>query len=414
MIADLTYYRLLEIEPEATEKEVRAAYKKMCAKYHPDKTRNLRGKKKEEATERFKKIQTAYKVLSNKHKRFLYDKYGIDEKTGKLNGEKFNEMYDAGYLSGRRRKKKKKKKHKFKIKDAKANIIMSLDQCCKGFDARVTFNRNDIKKKYATLDDVMCHSCEGRGYHEILDDRDYILRKHKKKCELCDGKCVDKDYILERGVTKTVKIPPGIYEGRTVILKGEGNEIPGTNGKRTDLRVIIKELRKHKVNQTSKSTYYRKGPLEFFRGIGEKIYNLRVRLEVNRVQLLCGTIVTFNHVNKSLVQVYIPCDTTSRILRVPGLGLPVWEDDKDETKDFGDLIIRLENSPRKLSEKKREDIWKIATGKKLGKPPKKMPTAEDFDEADDDDEDAIALRMYLNANINWDNSDAEPPDCKQM
>lgn len=412
MIADLTYYKLLEIDPDSTEKEIRSAYKKLSTKYHPDKNSNLSTEKKKNTTELYKKIQTAYKVLADSHKRFLYDKYGIDEKTGKLNGEKFTEMYDAGYLSGQR---KKHKKQKFKIRDVKTNVIMSLDQCYKGYDARVTYTRFDIKSQSASLEDIMCHACDGIGYHEILDNRDYILKKLKKKCDVCDGSGVDKNYIILRGVTTTVKIPAGIYEWRSVIVKGEGNEIPGTNGKRTDLKVIIKELRKHKVTQASKSSYYNKGYLEFFRGIGEKIYNLRVKLEVTQLQLTCGSVIFFNHVSKSIVSVYIPPNTTSRVLKVPGLGLPIWDGNAGE---YGDLVIRLVIIPplKKLSDAKRAEIWKIATGRKLEQPIKDTRIAKDFDELDDDDENALALKMYLNANINWDDSDAdaEPPDCKQM
>ena len=412
MIADLTYYKLLEIEPDADEKEIRSSYKKLSTKYHPDKNSNLPVEKKQETTEKYKKIQIAYKVLSDPDKRFLYDKYGIDEKTGKLNGEKFTEMYDSGYLSGQR---KKNKKQKFKIRDVKTNVIMSLDQCYKGYDARVTYTRFDIKNKSSTTEDIMCHACNGIGYHEILDNRDYILKKLRKKCDVCDGSCVDKNYIILRGVTKTVKIPAGIYEWRCVIVKGEGNEIPSTNGARTDLKIIIKELRKHKVLQTNKSAYYNKGHLEFFRGIGEKIYNLRVKLDITQLQLTCGSVIFFNHVNKSLVNIYIPPDITSRVLKVPGLGLPVWDGNKGE---YGDLIIRLVTIPslKKLDDSKRSEIWKLSTGRKLEMPKKDTLVAKDFDELDDDDENALALKMYLNANINWDDSDAdaEPPDCKQM
>lgn len=407
MIADLTYYKLLEVESNATDKEIRSSYKKLCTKYHPDKNTNLPIEKKTESTELYKKIQTAYKILSDPSKRFLYDKYGIDEKTGKLNGEKFSEMYDAGYLSGYR---KKKKNNNFKIRDVKADIIMSLEQCYKGHIANVTYTRFDIKKKSSTLEDIMCHNCEGLGYHEILDNKDCILKKLKKTCDVCGGSCIDKNYIIPKGITKQVEIPAGIYEGRTVIVKGEGNEIPGS-GKRTDLRVIIKELRKHKIIQKKKSTYYKEGTVEFFRGIGEKIYNLRVKLEVSYLQLLCGATISFNHVNNSLVNVYIPPNTTSCVLCAKGLGLPVWNGKEGE---YGDLIIRLLITNKKLNENKRKEIWKIATGKELQLPNEKTVTAEDFDELDDDDENSIPLKMHLNAHIDWDNSEAEPPDCKQM
>ena len=421
MIADLTYYKLLEISPEANEQEIRTSYKKLCIKYHPDKNTGKTVETKTESTEQYKKIQQAYKILSDPNKRFMYDRYGIDEKTGRLNGEKFNEMYDAGYLSGKKRKKRKPKNNNsnFKIKDVRANIIMSLEQCYEGCSTQVTYTRFDIKKKNSTIEDVMCNICNGIGYHEILDNNDYIFKKFKKKCIACNGTCIDKEYIIQRGVTKIVKIPAGIYEGRTVILKGEGNEIPNTNGKRTDLRGIIKELRKQQIIQTSESTYHYKGHLDFYRGIGEKIYNLRVIFEITYLQLVCGTYIAFNHLNKEIVYVNIPPNTISRVLRVPGLGLPVWDGKEGER---GDLIIRLEiiqsNINLSLNDKKRKEIWKIATGKILVIQPKKeiLPTAEDFNELDDDDEKSFLLRTRLNYQHyqHYDDSDVEPPDYKLM
>ncbi|KAL4222461.1 DnaJ subfamily B member 6 [Mactra antiquata] len=72
------YYEILEIGRNATETDIKKAYRKMALKWHPDKNPN----NKEEAEKRFKEISEAYEVLSDKQKRDVYDKYGKEGLTG--------------------------------------------------------------------------------------------------------------------------------------------------------------------------------------------------------------------------------------------------------------------------------------------------------------------------------------------
>ena len=75
------YYKILGIEKNATNQEIRKAYKKLVIKCHPDKNID----NKEKAEEVFKKITEAYSVLSDSDKRKRYDLYGITENSGQIN-----------------------------------------------------------------------------------------------------------------------------------------------------------------------------------------------------------------------------------------------------------------------------------------------------------------------------------------
>lgn len=77
MVADTTYYDLLEVKTTATELEIKKSYRKLAIKYHPDKNPG-----NEQAAETFKKISEAYQVLSDKEKRLKYDQFGIQENGG--------------------------------------------------------------------------------------------------------------------------------------------------------------------------------------------------------------------------------------------------------------------------------------------------------------------------------------------
>jgi len=75
MVAETKYYDVLGIKPNASEEEIKKAYKKMALKWHPDKN----GDNKEEAERKFKEIAEAYAVLGDKEKRQFYDRHGSGE-----------------------------------------------------------------------------------------------------------------------------------------------------------------------------------------------------------------------------------------------------------------------------------------------------------------------------------------------
>lgn len=83
------YYKILELEKNATVDDVKKSFRRLAVKYHPDKNRD--NKKIEE---KFKDITEAYDVLRNEHRKFKYDEYGITEVVskwfpGKVSDEKF-------------------------------------------------------------------------------------------------------------------------------------------------------------------------------------------------------------------------------------------------------------------------------------------------------------------------------------
>ena len=93
----MDYYKILGVNKDADENEIKKAYRKLAIKYHPDK--NLGNK---EAEEKFKEINEAYEVLSDKDKRSKYDMYGKEGLSGGVNIDPmdiFNKMF-GGFNGG--------------------------------------------------------------------------------------------------------------------------------------------------------------------------------------------------------------------------------------------------------------------------------------------------------------------------
>ena len=99
-MAKRDYYEVLGVSRDATEDEIKKAYRKLAMKYHPDKNPNNK-----EAEEKFKEASEAYEVLSDKEKRQVYDQYGhagIDQQFGNggFNWDHFSHFEDISDLFG--------------------------------------------------------------------------------------------------------------------------------------------------------------------------------------------------------------------------------------------------------------------------------------------------------------------------
>ncbi|RWS31521.1 dnaJ subfamily B member 6-like protein [Leptotrombidium deliense] len=89
------YYKILEVPRNASDADIKKAYRRLALKWHPDKNPEC----KDEAEKRFKEISEAYEVLSDDKKRQIYDQYGKDGLKGRSNGHRHHhspEMFDFG------------------------------------------------------------------------------------------------------------------------------------------------------------------------------------------------------------------------------------------------------------------------------------------------------------------------------
>ncbi len=313
------YYSVLGIQRGASEKEIRQAYRKLARKYHPDVNPNNK-----EAEEKFKQINAAYEVLSDKGKRTKYDQYGdqwqfadqfaqartqqqaprweFEQRSGggRINfgdgvGSLFDELF-RGYGAGTRQQTQTRRGQ-----DIEYAIEITLEEAFSGSTRILNLQAPQP-----------CTGCNGTGQIQNMP------------CSVCRGVgTVLKIKRLE------VKIPSGVQQGSRVRVAGKGE--PGYNGgPNGDLYLII-SVKPH-------SRFKREGA------------NLHLEVEVPLTTAILGGEIQIPTL-KSKVLLKIPPETQNgRIFNLKGQGMP-----QLGKTGRGNLLAKLKVLlPNNLSSEERE------------------------------------------------------------
>jgi molecular chaperone DnaJ len=244
------YYETLGVSRNATDEDVKRAYRKLALKYHPD--RNPGDK---QAEERFKEVSEAYQVLSDSHKRAQYDQFGhaafgdggpfaggFDFTAGfqDIFGDIFGEFF--GTATGGRRAQSRGE-------DLRYNLTLTFEEAVYGTEKKIKVPRHGpcetcggTGAKPGTSAQT-CPTCRGRGQVNFQQGFFSISRT----CNQCHGHgTVVRDPCSSCGGagrvrklhTLSVKIPAGVDTGSRLKLRGEG-EIAPSAGLPGDLYVVI-------------------------------------------------------------------------------------------------------------------------------------------------------------------------------
>lgn len=196
------YYRILGVKRNASQEEIKKAYRILAKKYHPDSSGN-----KDEMKKIFQEITEAYKVLSNPEERKKYNAWGHDAYTKHSFGS--NTYYENGHCGacdGHGHG------HSYE-KEPEPHLVRT--------SVRLTYQEvlTGAQKTAEIYEQKVCRHCKGSNGGVLQD-------KHEK-CLYCGGK----GYIKERRRIN-VKIPPRCYEGRFFMLKDilcEGEKVEQEN-----------------------------------------------------------------------------------------------------------------------------------------------------------------------------------------
>ena len=252
------YYEVLGVSRDATPEEIKKAYRKLAMKYHPDKNQGDK-----EAEEKFKEASNAYEVLSDPEKRRAYDQRGmagvhdmgfqgftdfedIFSRFGDIFGGDFVDFGFEDILGSRSRRPKSSQRGA----DIKYKITISFLEAAFGAEKQIQVPRTescDVCQGAGGTGSMICPQCKGSGQIS-RGGRMGGLFNISTTCNRCGGTgsvfkspcsaCRGAGQInLNR--TITVKIPPGIDDGQTLRLQGQGDSgIKG--GSSGDLYVTVK------------------------------------------------------------------------------------------------------------------------------------------------------------------------------
>ena len=249
------YYEVLGVDRSATDAQIKAAYRKLAKKYHPDLKPG-----DAEAEKKFKEANEAYEILSDPEKKQRYDAYGhagVDPNYGAggfggsgfggfsaedfdLN-DIFGSFFGGGFGTGARRTANPNAPRRGG--DVRVNVTISFMEAAQGAQKTVTFTRNETCPEChgscckPGTSATTCPDCGGTGYVTQQQRTPFGVMQNTRPCPRCQGKgriisdpckrCKGTGFTAVT-VKKEVAIPAGIDDDQSLALRGQGHA--GTNG----------------------------------------------------------------------------------------------------------------------------------------------------------------------------------------
>jgi len=267
-MAKRDYYEVLGVKRDASEDEIKKAYRKLAMQYHPD-----RNPDDAKAEERFKEAKEAYEVLSEQDKRAAYDRFGHQAMEGMAGGaggagfgDAFGDIFSEIFGGGRARS------NVYRGADLRYNLEISLEEAARGTETKIRIPTletcepcNGTGAKPGT-EPITCPTCQGQGQVRIQQGF-FSLQQTcprcagagkivRDPCSTCSGAG-----RVKKQKTLSVKIPAGVDEGDRIRLTGEG-EAGVNGGPPGDLYVVVR-LRPHAVFQREENDLHCEMPVSF-------------------------------------------------------------------------------------------------------------------------------------------------------
>ncbi|MBL0140610.1 MAG: molecular chaperone DnaJ [Betaproteobacteria bacterium] len=268
------YYEVLGVNRDASEEDIKKAYRKLAMKFHPD-----RNPDNKESEGKFKEAKEAYEILSEAEKRRAYDAYGhagVNPQMGGMGGageagfggfaEAFGDIFGDIFGGARGRS------NVYRGADLRYNLEIALEQAARGTETKIripameecgTCHGSGAKPGTQAK---TCATCGGTGAVRMSQGFFSV----QQACPACHGAgktisdpCRDCSGAgrVKRHKTLAVKIPAGIDEGDRIRLSGEG-EAGVNGGPPGDLYVVI-HLKEHAVFQRDANDLHCQMPVSF-------------------------------------------------------------------------------------------------------------------------------------------------------
>lgn len=361
MVAKRDLYEVLGVSKDASDADIKRAYRKLSKQYHPDIN------KEAGAEEKFKEIAEAYEILSDSQKRAAYDQYGHAsydpnsgfsgggfggfEGFGGFGGQGFSGSYTGGFedifdsfFGGGGARRGNRANMPRQGADLQYVMDLTFEEAIFGKEEVIHYHRNaECETCHGSgakpgTDPVTCSKCHGAGVINVERATPFGRMMSQTTCDVCGGtgqeikeKCVTchgHKHVEETHKVK-VKVPAGVENGNQMPLRGQG-EAGENGGPYGDLYVI-----------------FRVGKSDTFEREGADIF---YELPINFAQAALGDEVDVPTVHGK-VKLKVPAGTQSgTVLRLRGKGAP-----RLRGSGMGDQHVTVRVvTPKHLTDKQRE------------------------------------------------------------
>ena len=346
------YYDRLGVSKDASQDEIKRAYRKMSKKYHPDIN------KEPGAEEKYKEVQEAYETLSDDQKRAAYDQYGPDGANG-FGGQGgfggfdggagfggFEDIFSSFFGGGATRNPNAPRQGD----DLQYRVNLSFEEAIFGAEKEVHYNREATCKTCSGsgakpgTSPVTCGRCHGQGVINVDTQTPLGMMRRQVTCDVCHGTGQEIKEPCQtchgtghekQSQKVSVKIPAGVETGQQIRLAGQG-EAGFNGGPYGDLFVIINVNPSDKFTRDGSTIYY--------------------TLNISFVQAALGDTVEVPTVHGN-VEMTIPAGTqTGKTFRLKGKGAPRLRGGSQGDQHVTVKIV----TPTKLNDAQKEALLAFA------------------------------------------------------
>lgn len=329
-------YAILGVSKDASDEEIKKAYKKLAKTHHPDTFPNDEEKQKE-ATEKFKEINYAYETIGDPEKRRQFDMGG----RGPRMPQGFNpfDVFGRGTTGERG-------------SHIVVGVDITLQEAFTGCKKEIKFERPVQCDECGGQggEQQACTHCDGTGFEQLAAGNRVVMRT----CSMCNGrgfsvskqceKCKGTGLLGRKEETINITIPPGIHDGIAMTFRAAGG--PGRYGGPSGDLVI-------EVTVGGDSNYQRDG------------HNIYHEVPVTYTDLVFGTKVEVKDLSGEELILKVPAGTKPNAkFRLQGKGMPVMQ-----TPHKGDFYVSLDlQVPKEPVGEVAEILEKLATLEKVNSP----------------------------------------------
>ncbi len=339
------YYKILGVERNSSDDEIKKAYRKMAMQFHPDKNPN-----NPEAEAKFKEAAEAYDVLSTPDKKSNYDRYGSASGPGSHNGgfggfnmddifSQFGDIFGNSFNQRYGGQRPQSRGSNLRIK-----VSLTIDDILTGVVKKLKYKRQDkctTCKGVGGSDERTCIPCGGSGQRMVVQNTPFGQIRQASTCPDCAGsgkvvniKCNDcrgQGVKLKEEVVD-VDIPAGVSNGMQLTMQGMGNYVK--SGIPGDLQIIIEEITDFSFKRENN--------------------NIIVEKTISVIDAIVGANVKVSTPRGEIAIAVEPGTEHGKVYRVSGKGIP------DINYGLGDLYVKINvKIPKKINLEEKHILEKL-------------------------------------------------------